>query len=217
MITVKSFCFNSFDENTYVLSDSSGECIIIDPGCHLKDEEIEISDYVSQNNLTPVRLINTHCHIDHILGNYYISNRYGLKLETHEAEIPVLDSSSYVSKLYQINLTPSPQPETFLKEGDVVKFGVSELEVLFTPGHSPGSISFYSSANNFVISGDVLFERSIGRTDLPGGNYDTLIDSIVSKLLPLGDETIVYSGHGNPTKIGEERKLNPFLREHFEN
>lgn len=217
VITVKSFCFNSFDENTYVLSDSTGECIIIDPGCHMKEEEVEISDYISKHNLIPVKLINTHCHIDHILGNYYISTKYSLKLETHQAEIPVLESSSYVSKLYQINLSPSPNPEIFLKEGDIVKFGVSELMVLFTPGHSPGSISFYSAADKFVISGDVLFERSIGRTDLPGGNYDTLIDSIVSKLLPLGDETVVYSGHGNPTRIGEERKLNPFLREHFEN
>lgn len=216
MITVKSFCFNSFDENTYVLYDSTRECVIIDPGCHMKEEEREISHYIAMHHLIPVRLLNTHCHIDHILGNYYISNLYQLPLETHQLELPVLESSAYVSKLYQINLTPSPEPASFLNEGDVVNFGVSSLKVLFTPGHSPGSISFYSEADKFVISGDVLFERSIGRTDLPGGNFDTLIESISNKLIPLGDEVIVYSGHGNSTTIGSEKRMNPFLREHLQ-
>lgn len=217
MITVKSFCFNSFDENTYVLSDSTKECIIIDPGCHLKDEELEIADYISSHKLTPVRLINTHCHIDHILGNHYISRKYNLKLEANAFEIPVLESAAYVSQMFQIQMNPSPSPASFLNEDDVIKFGESELSVIFTPGHSPGSLTFYSKADNFIISGDVLFERSIGRTDLPGGDYDTLIASIINKLLPLGEDVTVYSGHGNPTRIGIEKKLNPFLREHLQN
>lgn len=217
MITVKSFCFNSFDENTYVLSDESRECIIIDPGCHLKNEEEELALYIETEKLVPVKLINTHCHIDHILGNRFIAGKYKLKLEVNEKELPVLSASGYVSQMYQIQLNPSPDPEIFLKEGDIIKFGNSELKVLFTPGHSPGSISFYSNTDKFIISGDVLFEQSIGRTDLPGGNYETLIDSIVTKLLPLGDEVMVYSGHGNPTTIGNEKKLNPFLREHLQN
>jgi len=216
MITVKSFSFNSFEENTYVLSDNSGECIIIDPGCHMKDEEQELTDYISANNLVPVRLINTHCHIDHILGNSFIAGKYKLKLEANQMEIPVLSSSGMVSQMYQIALNPSPEIEIFLKEGDSIKFGNSELQVFFTPGHSPGSLSFYSAIDKFVVSGDVLFERSIGRTDLPGGNYDTLIESIITKLLPLGDDVKVYSGHGNPTTIGAEKKMNPFLREHLQ-
>lgn len=217
MITVKSFCFNSFEENTYVLSDASRQCIIIDPGCHMKDEEAELADYIKNHQLEPVRLLNTHCHIDHILGNQFIASRYGLELEIHEKEIPVLESSEYVSKMYQIQLNPSPQPGFFLEEGQVVNFGNSTLHLLFTPGHSPGSITFYSPADKFVISGDVLFERSIGRTDLPGGDYDVLINSIITKLFPLGDEVVVYPGHGNPTTIATEKRFNPFLREHTQN
>jgi glyoxylase-like metal-dependent hydrolase (beta-lactamase superfamily II) len=215
-MVIKSFYFNSFEENTYVISDSTGECIIIDPGCHMREEELEIAEYIASRNLSPVRLLNTHCHIDHILGNHFISTKYHLELEANQLELPVLESSSYVSKLYQINMNPSPVPTLFLQQDDVVRFGNSELKVIFVPGHSPGSIAFYSKEENFIISGDVLFERSIGRTDLPGGDYDTLIESIVKKLLPLGDEVIVYSGHGHPTKIGSERKSNPFLREHLQ-
>jgi len=216
MIKVKSFCFNSFEENTYVLSDETLECIIIDPGCHLKEEENELVDYISLQNLKPVRLINTHCHIDHVLGNSFVAKKYNLKLEVNRLELPVLSSSEYVSKIYDIQMNPSPEPEIFLDEGDIIKFGNSELQILFTPGHSPGSISFFSAPDKFVVSGDVLFEQSIGRTDLPGGNYDTLMNSIIQKLLPLGDNVIVYSGHGSPTTIGSERKLNPFLREHLQ-
>lgn len=216
MISIKAFCFNSFDENTYVLSDESRECLIIDPGCHLKEEEEEFTTYIAINNLKPVKLINTHCHIDHILGNSFVAGKYGLKLEAHRNEIPVLSSSGMVSQLYQIQLNPSPEIEIFLNEGDTINFGNSEMKILFTPGHSPGSVSFYSEADKIVISGDVLFERSIGRTDLPGGSYDTLISSIVNKLLPLGDDVKVYSGHGNVTSIGAEKKLNPFLREHLQ-
>jgi len=216
MIIIKSFCFNSFEENTYILSDETGQCIIIDPGCHLANEEKELSSYISENQLKPVRLLNTHCHIDHILGNYYVATKYDLKPEIHRNEIKVLESSVYVSQLYQINLSPSPQPGRFIEEGETIIFGKSKLETLFTPGHSPGSITFYCREQAFVISGDVLFERSIGRTDLPGGNYEVLIDAIMTKLLPLGDEVAVYSGHGAPTTIGMEKKFNPFLREHVQ-
>ena len=214
MIKVKSFCFNSFEENTYVLSDDTNECIIIDPGCHLVYEETELADYIETNKLKPVRLLNTHCHIDHILGNSFVARKYNLELEINDKELPVLNASGYVSEMYQIQMNPSPVPAKFLIEGDKVRFGNSELDVIFTPGHSPGSISFYSSKDKFVISGDVLFEQSIGRTDLPGGDYETLLESIIVKLLPLGDNTLVFCGHGNSTTIGAERELNPFLREH---
>lgn len=216
MIFVKPFVFNSFEENTYVLSDETGQCIIIDPGCHLADEEEELTEYISKNNLLPVRLLNTHCHIDHILGNAFVSKKYHLTPEYHIEEIRVMESSTYVSQLYQINLNPSPPAQNFLQQGDTVSFGNSELQVLFTPGHSPGSVTFYNLKEKFMISGDVLFERSIGRTDLPGGSYEVLMDTIVNKLLPLGDDIRVYSGHGPVTTIGAEKKLNPFLREHLQ-
>ena len=216
MIKVKSFCFNSFEENTYVISDQTSECVIIDPGCHLVSEENELAQYIASNNLKPVRLLNTHCHIDHILGNSFVARTYGLKLEINDKELPVLSAAGYVSEMYQIQLNPSPEPSSFLNEGDKVHFGNSALDVLFTPGHSPGSISFYSPSDNFIISGDVLFEQSIGRTDLPGGDYETLIESIIVKLLPLGDTVQVYCGHGNSTTIGAEKNLNPFLREHLQ-
>lgn len=216
MIAVKSFCFNSFEENTYILSDETGECVIIDPGCHLADEEIELSDFISSKGLKPVKLLNTHCHIDHILGNSYVSKKYNLKPEYHKLEVPVMDSANYVSQLYKINFSPSPEPAGFLDESNVINFGNSQLSIYFTPGHSPGSISFYCKDDSFVISGDVLFERSIGRTDLPGGNYDVLMHSITTKLFQLGDEVKVYSGHGSPTTIGAEKKYNPFVREFLE-
>jgi hydroxyacylglutathione hydrolase len=216
MIHIKSFIFNSFEENSYVLYDETGDCIIIDPGCHLPDEEQELADFVSKNNLKPVRLLNTHCHIDHILGNYFVSNKYNLLPEYHRNEIRVLESSAYVSQLYQIHLNPSPAAVSFLDEADLIRFGNSELSIIFTPGHSPGSLTFFSQKEKFMISGDVLFMQSIGRTDLPGGSYEVLMDSIISKLLPLGDEIRVYSGHGPETTIGAERRSNPFLREHLQ-
>ncbi|HEX5002207.1 MAG TPA: MBL fold metallo-hydrolase [Bacteroidia bacterium] len=211
MITIKSFIFNSFEENTYVLSDSTGECVIIDPGCHLKEEEEELARYITGNALRPVLLLNTHCHIDHVLGNRFVADRFGLKLFIHATEQQVLDSSSAVSMMYGIQMSPSPAPEAYLAEGDTVTFGNSSLKVIFTPGHSPGSISFYNEAQRFLISGDVLFRMSIGRTDLPGGNFETLIKSITTGLMPLGDEVTVYSGHGEPTTLGFEKQYNPFL------
>lgn len=216
MITVKYFTFNSFEENTYVLSDHTKECVIIDPGCHLAEEENELSAYIADNQLKPVKLINTHCHIDHVLGNWYVADTYSLDLYIHPADEVVLDSSSAVATMYGISMTPSPRAAHFLNDGDLLKFGGSELQVRFTPGHSPGSISFYSPADKFVISGDVLFEMSIGRTDLPGGDFDTLMKSIAEKLMVLDDDVVVYPGHGRPTTIGRERKMNPFLREHFQ-
>jgi glyoxylase-like metal-dependent hydrolase (beta-lactamase superfamily II) len=213
MITVKSFVFNSFEENTYVLSDATGECVIIDPGCHLEEEEKELEAYIAQKGLKPVKLLNTHCHIDHVLGNQFVSTKYGLGLHIHRSEKPVLDSSSAVSLMYGIQMAPSPEPAAYLEEGEEVFFGNSSLKVIFTPGHSPGSITFYSESQKFLISGDVLFRTSIGRTDLPGGNFDTLISSIMKKLMPLGDDITVYSGHGQPTTLGFEKNYNPFLRE----
>ena len=211
-MNIKIFTFNQFFENTFIISDSTNECIIIDPGCYDKNEKQILQDYILSNNLVPTRLINTHCHIDHILGNNFVSKTWDLELETHHKDIDLLKNSKNIANLYGfVNYENSPITNKFLVEGDIIEFGKSKLEVLFTPGHAPGHISLYSKNENFIISGDVLFNNSIGRTDLPGGNYNTLIDTIKSKFLCLDDSTVVYCGHGPSTTVGKERVNNPFL------
>ncbi|TAH44138.1 MAG: MBL fold metallo-hydrolase [Bacteroidetes bacterium] len=213
MIKVESFAFNPFEENTYILSDESSEAVIIDPGCFDSEEKKILSDYIEKNKLKPVKLLLTHAHIDHILGNNYVSARYGIKVEMHAADVDLLLSAPVYGQVWGIQAEPSPEPSVLLNEGDTVKFGNSVLRVLFTPGHSQGSISFYSETDRFAIVGDVLFHRSIGRTDLPGGNHAELIKSIKDKLLQLGDDVKVFSGHGPETSIGAEKKFNPFLQD----
>ena len=211
-MNIKIFTFNQFFENTFIISDSTNECIIIDPGCYDKNEKQILQDYILSSNLVPTRLINTHCHIDHILGNNFVSKTWDLELEIHHKDIDLLKNSKNIADLYGfVNYENSPITNKFLVEGDIIEFGKSKLEVLFTPGHAPGHISLYSKNENFIISGDVLFNNSIGRTDLPGGNYNTLIDTIKSKFLCLDDSTVVYCGHGPSTTVGKERINNPFL------
>jgi glyoxylase-like metal-dependent hydrolase (beta-lactamase superfamily II) len=211
MIQIAAFAFNPFQENTYVLYDETKECIIIDPGCYTPLEQAELSTFIENKELKPVRLILTHCHIDHILGCKYISSRYNLISETNKIEMQVFDNAERAAAIFGIRLEKPPVPGKFIDENDVIKFGNSSLTILFTPGHSPGSLCFYNNEQKFVIGGDVLFHGSIGRTDLPGGNFDTLISSIKEKLFPLGDDVIVYPGHGSETTIGFEKTNNPFL------
>jgi len=205
------FVFSDWAENTYVLYDQTGECCIVDPGCGRTDEQKRLSDFIEAKSLKPVRLVNTHCHIDHVLGNRYVHETYDLPLIAHKGEQVVLSNMVQIAKMYNAAYTPSPEISEFLDEGDLLKFGETELEVLFTPGHSPASISFFHRASLQLIGGDVLFNGSIGRTDLPGGDHATLIASIKNKFFPLGDEVKVYCGHGPATTIGKERKTNPFL------
>ena len=213
MIKIQSFTFNGFQENTYVLFDESKKCIIIDPGCYEQNEKLELVRFIVDNELEPVKLINTHCHIDHVLGNRFVAEKWSLDLEMHELDLPTLRSVKDYCQLYGFhNYEESPEPSTFLKEGDKIHFGNSSLDVLFAPGHAPGHIVLYSKEQHFVIGGDVLFQMSIGRTDLPGGDYDTLISSIKDKLLPLDEQTKVYCGHGPSTTIGFEKANNPFLK-----
>lgn len=213
MINIQSFTFNPFAENTYILFDETLECIIVDPGCYTKEEKKIVSDFILEHKLKPVKLLNTHCHIDHILGNQFIAQKYGLKLEIHKGEIPVLDSTEFVAKMYGLpNVELSPEPELFLEEDQVISFGNSNLHVKFTPGHSPASVSFYAQEDGFILGGDVLFQGSIGRTDLPGGDYDTLMKSIFDEFLSLPEDTIVYSGHGEATSIAHEKRNNPFIK-----
>ena len=205
------FTFNPFSENTYVLYDETKDCVIVDPGCSTEEEQSQLTDFIAQQSLVPVHLVNTHCHIDHVLGNKFVADRYGLPLTSHAGEQVVLDAQLMVSQMYGISYLRSPDIKVFLDQDDILSFGNTSLKVLFTPGHSPASISLYNHESLQLIAGDVLFDGSIGRTDLPGGDFKTLIDSIKSKFLVLDDKVIVYSGHGDLTTIGKERRSNPFL------
>ena len=210
---INQITFNPFQENTFILWDETKECIIIDPGCYEKNEKEYLSNFIQSNNLQPVKLINTHCHIDHILGNKFVSEKWNLELYMHKTDLPLLEGAGDIAKMYGFeNYKGSPYPKHYLEEGDILEFGESKLEILFAPGHAPGHICLYSKEEKFIVAGDVLFNGGIGRTDLPGGDYDTLINSIKTKLLCLQDDTEVFCGHGPSTSIGKERLSNPFLQ-----
>lgn len=211
MLKIKSFTFNPFQENTYLLYDSTGECLIFDPGCYDSHEEQVLVHFIEKEGLKPVKLINTHAHIDHVFGNDFVFRKYGLRPWLHKLDLPILQNLEAVGKMYGVNATPSPEPEGFLDENDIVRFGATELKLFFTPGHSPGSLCFYNEDSRMLIAGDVLFQLSIGRTDLPGGDHGTLIESITEKLMKLPDDVTVFPGHGPTTTIGFERKNNPFI------
>lgn len=209
---IKQFTFNPFQENTYIIWDNTKECLIIDPGCYEDYEKKSIKSFILENKLIPVKLINTHCHIDHIFGNRFLMETWNINLHMSNEDLPILLSAHEVAKNYGFhNYEESPVPEIFLEDGFEIKFGESSLDVLLTPGHSPGHICLLSKLHKFIIAGDVLFNGSIGRTDLPGGDFDTLLQSIQKKLMILEDETIVYCGHGPSTTIGKEKQSNPFL------
>lgn len=211
MLTVQPFTFNPLQENTYVVYNEKGQCCIIDPGCYFATEEEQLKNFIAQNELTPVYLLNTHCHLDHILGNNFVHKTYGLPLHLHQLEKPVLDYGPASGQLWQMPFEAYEGELQFIDEGETLRIADDELVVIFTPGHSPGHISFYSKADKFVISGDVLFEGSIGRTDLPGGDFTILEESIKTRLYTLPADTVVYPGHGNTTTIGDEIKTNPYV------
>ena len=210
MIAIQSFVFNAFQENTYIISDETKECVVVDPGCYDDDEKKELSDYVLDHQLKVRMLLNTHCHIDHILGNEFVKQKYSTKLYIHQTEEFVLNAQKIFAPHYGFNRFQEAKPDGYLVEGDVVEFGSQKFAVLFVPGHSPGHIAFYNEKEKVVLAGDVLFQNSVGRTDLPGGNHNTLIDSIHKKLFTLPDEVTVYPGHGGETTIGVEKRTNPF-------
>jgi hydroxyacylglutathione hydrolase len=212
-MNIKSFTFNPFQENTYIVYDESKECLIIDPGCYTDGERKELKAFIEEKELTPVKLINTHCHIDHVLGNKFASEQWDLELYMHKEDLPVLEKVGEIGKMYGLeDYEGSPYPKHFLAQGDTLTFGKSNFEILFTPGHAPGHICLYSKENNLLIAGDVIFQRSIGRTDLPGGDHSTLINSIITQLFPLPNETQVFCGHGPSTNLGYEKEHNPFLQ-----
>ncbi len=212
MLTIQSFEFNPFQENTYVLFDETQECVIIDPGCFVDHERKELTDFIEAKHLHVKMLLNTHCHIDHVLGNYFVKEKFRTKLYIHPKDEPVLKSVKVYAPNYGFATYTEAEVDAYLEEGDTVSFGNQNFKVLFVPGHSPGHIAFYNEKEKALIAGDVLFLNSIGRTDLPGGNHATLINSIREKFFLLPDDVIVYPGHGQETTIGFEKRNNPFLQ-----
>jgi len=211
MFIVKAFTFSPVQENTYLLYNEQGHVLIIDPGCYFEEEREELGTFLKQNNLKPQLLLNTHCHLDHVFGNKWIHETYGLLLHIHPNEKQVLDFAPASGLMWSLPFDNYNAECIYLKDEEEIKLDEDRLKVLFAPGHSPGHVCFYCEAQGFVIGGDVLFRQSIGRTDLPLGNHATLINSIKTQLFTLPDETIVYSGHGPSTTIGYEKKHNPFL------
>jgi len=211
MIVVQKFVFNSFEVNTYVISGKNRECIIVDPACMTVHEEAELSGYIHDNHLTPVMMVNTHYHVDHILGNTFVCNTYGLKPVAHKNGKLFWEAAREFGSVLGLDIQEVTKPEIFVQEGDVLKASDIELRVLYTPGHADGSISLVNDAQKFVITGDTLFYGSIGRTDLPTGDYDLLKESIEQKLFTLPPEYAVLPGHGPETTIGYEKLNNPFL------
>ncbi|MBL7697993.1 MAG: MBL fold metallo-hydrolase [Chitinophagaceae bacterium] len=211
MLKIRQFTFNPVQENTYVIFNDKGACVIIDPGCYFDYEYKELTDFIDTNKLLPNYLLNTHCHLDHVFGNKTIAEKYGLVLHMHRLEKKVLDYAPTSGEMWGLPFVNYSGEVIYIDEKDTIRIGDDELSILFTPGHSPGSISFYSKDGGFVVSGDVLFRSGIGRTDLPGGDFETLLNSIRGKLFTLPDEVVVYSGHGPETTIGYEKQGNPFL------
>lgn len=207
---IHRFTFNPFQTNCYICHDGE-EAVLVDPSCHTRAEQQAVVDYLVRNGLRLRHLLLTHGHIDHIFGCRFFSDYAEQGFWMHQADVPFLEQAEAQRQFFNVPVEPPPLPEGFLHEGDTLTFGQTTWTVLHTPGHSPGSISFYDAQHKLVIVGDVLFQGSIGRTDLPGGSLPVLMQSIFQKLLPLGDETRVYPGHGPQTTIGQERQHNPFL------
>lgn len=212
MLNVVFFTFNPFEENTYIIANEHKQCWIVDPGMFDEREIAVVKDYITKNNLQPQGIINTHAHIDHILGVQEMMDSYNIPFGIHKDEQPVLDRAQDTAAMFGFRLPSVPKQTHYITEAEPLKLGDDTLQVFLTPGHSPGSISFYYAPGKWVISGDVLFSGSIGRTDLPGGNFDTLISSIRTHLFTLPDDTQVLSGHGPATTIGDEKADNPFLK-----
>jgi hydroxyacylglutathione hydrolase len=210
MLHVQSFTFNPFQENTIVVYDEGRNCFVVDPGCADDTERTELVNFIEKNRLKVQLLLNTHCHIDHVLGNYFVKEKFKTRLLIHAKDEPVLKAQKAYASSYGFFQFDETLPDAYMEEGDTLKLGNEILKVIFVPGHSPGHVAFYNEKNKILIGGDVLFYNSIGRTDLPGGNYEQLISSIHEKLFTLPDDVKVFPGHGPATTIGFEKKTNPF-------
>lgn len=211
MAEVQKFVFNPFQENTFVVYDDTKECVIIDAGCYSEEEREQLDDFIAEKKLIPRFVINTHCHVDHIFGNAYVTSKYSIPIVAHEADDFLNKEAKNHALTFGLSIGEVPSIDKFITDEEFIEFGNTKLKVIHVPGHSPGGVAFYNSESNFIIVGDILFDGSIGRTDLPGGNYDQLITGINEKLFTLNDDLVVYTGHGNETTIGKEKATNPFL------
>ncbi len=211
MISIESIEFNPLGENTYILYDETKEAVIIDPGCNEDEEKEELDQLILSKGLTIKYLLNTHCHVDHVLGNYHVKEKYQVPLLIHELELPQLRAVKIYAPNYGFYEYQETEPDQFIDEGHQIKFGNSTLEIVFVPGHAPGHIAFYNLQENFCVGGDVLFLSSVGRSDLPGGDHKTLIKSIKEKIMVWPDDVKIHPGHGPVTTIGRERMYNPYI------
>lgn len=211
MLHIKSFTFNPFQENTYLIYDELGEATLIDPGCYETEEQLDLLNFISEKKLKVTQLVNTHCHVDHVLGNFWAKKTFGLPLGIHKNEISVLKSVEVYGPNYGFTNYQTTEADYFLNEGEALKVGNESLKILFVPGHAPGHLVFYHEPSKQAIVGDTIFHGSIGRTDLPGGNHTLLISKIKSELLTLPDETVLYPGHGPSTTVAFEKASNPFV------
>ncbi|WP_298653307.1 MBL fold metallo-hydrolase [uncultured Proteiniphilum sp.] len=213
-MNIKIFEFNPLGVNTYVLSDETKECVVIDPAPFYADEKELLLNYLLDQGFRVKHLLNTHLHFDHIFGINLLASQFGLSVKCHPDDLYLLEDISGQMQLFGLpgsNADFKPEIGGYLNEGDIITFGNQSLKVFHTPGHSPGSVVFYHEGEGCVFGGDLLFYAGVGRTDLPGGNYDDLLNSITTKMFTLPDSTVVYSGHGPATTIGFEKKNNPFV------
>ena len=213
MISIKRFIFNAIEENTYVLFDETNNCVIIDAGCYDETEQNTLKNFIIANNLKPVALLNTHCHFDHVFGNAFVCREFNIESWIHKDEMVNIERAVAYTSAFGMRMEQAPVPTHFLNDGDSFKFGNSSLKIIHTPGHSPGCVCFYSEPDEMIITGDTLFSGSIGRTDLPGGDYDQIMDSLLNKLMTLPGDTTAYCGHGPNTQISHELMFNPFITE----
>ncbi len=208
---IQRFIFSPIEENTFVLIDKSGDCAIIDCGCYDNSENEELVSFMTTNKLNPVLLLNTHCHLDHIFGNKLILEKYNLRTLCHEKEERNRKSSLQHAAIFGLSMEMPPEPARYIDDNEIIRFGSTELKALHVPGHTAGSLSFYIEKEGCVFTGDALFAGSIGRTDLAGGDYETLLNSIRNRLFTLPESTIVYAGHGSETTIEKEIRTNPWF------
>ena len=211
MMNIEQFVFNPFRVNCYVLYEQSGDCIIVDPSVSDKSEQDLFTRFIENKSLRPLMIINTHGHVDHVAGIEFLKDKYAIKAGIHRDDLFLLNNAVEQGLFFGFRIKKPPSPDFYVEHNQIVSLTDSKLEIRHAPGHSPGSVILYSRSDNFVITGDVLFEGSIGRTDLPGGDYNTLLNSIKMEILSMPDETKVYPGHGPSTTVGDERRKNPFL------
>jgi len=211
MIGIETLVFNSFQVNTYLVWDEDGSCLVVDPAFYSDEERVSFDNLVAEMELKITGQMNTHCHVDHVLGVQYIKATYGCPFRAHESESGLVKNAPVMGDVFGLIVEPLESIDQTIEDNEIIQLGSHTLQSIYVPGHSPGSLAFYSKDGGFVITGDALFQGSIGRTDLPGGDYDQLINSIRSRLLVLPPETVVYAGHGSPSTIGQELTGNPFL------